>query len=306
MRFQIERYPRISVVTPSFNQGAYLGETLASIASQHYPDLELIVMDGGSDDDSVEVIKAFSGTVTYWESQPDSGQSHAINKGFSRATGDIVCWLNSDDVFLPGCLNAVAAAFNTHPEWEWISAPSLKFGDGLHEIGGLYELPRDRVEWLRFCPLAQPSTFWRRSLYDRVGGLDESFHFALDYEYWVRFVFEGAKVHFIDRPLSAYRLHDVSKTVSSQEKFRAEEKCLREKYWDRLTHQEQRKLTRLVSQSEAVLELTQSVALMQAKKWDDARKGVLAVLSKNPSMLFTKAGAASLFRVLAKKPRYNE
>ena len=306
MRFQIERYPRISVVTPSFNQGAYLGETLASIASQHYPELELIVMDGGSTDDSVKVIESFAGCMTYWESQPDHGQSHAINKGFAKATGDIVCWLNSDDVFLPGALNAVAHAFNSHSDWEWVSAPSLKFGDGLHEVGGLYELPNDRVEWLRFCPLAQPSTFWKRSLYDRLGGLDESFHFALDYEYWVRFVFGGASVHFIDRPLSAYRLHDVSKTISSQEKFRSEEKRLREKYWDKLTRPEQRRLTRLVSQSEDVLELTRSVALMQAKQWDDARKGVLSVLRKRPSMLFTKTGAASLYRVLTKKPRYNE
>jgi glycosyltransferase involved in cell wall biosynthesis len=306
MRFQIERYPRISVVTPSFNQGAYLGETLASVASQHYPELELIVMDGGSTDDSVEVIKSFASCVTYWESQPDQGQSHAINKGFAKATGDIVCWLNSDDVFLPGALNAVAHAFNSHPDWEWVSAPSLKFGDGLHEVGGLYELPHDRVEWLRFCPLAQPSTFWKRSLYDRLGGLDESFHFALDYEYWVRFVFGGASVHFMDRPLSAYRLHDVSKTISSQEKFRAEEERLREKYWDKLTRPEQRRLARLVSQSEDVLELTRSVALMQAKQWDDARKGVLSVLRRSPSMIFTKAGAASLYRVLAKKPRYNE
>lgn len=306
MRFQIERYPRISVVTPSFNQGAYLGETLASVASQHYPDLELIVMDGGSTDDSVEVIKSFASSVTHWESQPDNGQSQAINKGFAKTTGDIVCWLNSDDVFLPGALNAVAHAFNSNPEWEWVSAPSLKFGDGIHEVGGLYELPKDRVEWLRFCPLAQPSTFWKRSLYDRLGGLDESFHFALDYEYWIRFVFSGASVHFMDRPLSAYRLHDVSKTISSQEKFRAEETRLREKYWDILTRPEQRRLTRLVSQSEDVLELTRSVALMQAKQWDDARKGVLSVLRKRPSMLFTKTGAASLYRVLAKKPRYNE
>jgi glycosyltransferase involved in cell wall biosynthesis len=306
MRYQLERFPKVSVVTPSFNQGPYLRETLASLVDQRYPNLELIVMDGGSTDESLEVIRSFEGHLAHWESERDRGQAHAINKGLERATGEVLCWLNSDDVLLPGALNAVAYAFSAHEDWDWISAPSLKFGERLHEISGRYELPRDRVEWLVHCPISQPSTFWRRSLYERHGGLDESFHYALDYEYWVRFVFGGAVLHFVDRPLSAYRLHEVSKTVAQAEKFKTEEARLREKRGAALTAQESARLARLLSRSEAVEGLVASVALLQDREWAQARAGVLAAIKKNPGLALTKTGAASLFRVLFRRPRYNE
>ncbi len=306
MRYQIERFPKISVVTPSFNQGTYLKETLGSLVSQRYPDLEVIVMDGGSTDDSVEVIRSFEESIAHWESQPDRGQSHAINKGFERATGDVLCWLNSDDVLLPGALNAVAHAFNTHADWSWISGSCLQFGERLHSVGGFYELPNDPAEWMVHCPISQPSTFWRRSLYERFGGLDESFHYALDYEYWVRLATGGIKLHFVDRPLSAYRLHDESKTVSQAEKFAAEEARLREKHRERLSPPQKAKLDRLLSRSGAMDSLSQSVMLLQDSKWDEARKGVFDTLSKNPGLLFTRTGAGSLYRVIAKKTRYHE
>src|SRR5690349_18496013 len=117
MRYELTKFPKVSVVTPSFNQVDYLTETLASIFDQRYPNLEVIVIDGCSTDGSVEVIQSFAGRLAHWESEPDRGQSHAINKGLARATGDVLCWLNSDDVFLPGALNAVAYFFNEHPEW---------------------------------------------------------------------------------------------------------------------------------------------------------------------------------------------
>lgn len=306
MRFEIERFPTISVITPSFNQGGYLRETLASVVDQRYPSLELIVMDGGSTDDSLDVIRSFEGHIAYWESEKDRGQAHAINKGLERATGDVLCWLNSDDVFLPGALNAIAFAFNTHPDWDWVSAPSLKFGEGLHEIGGFYELPRDAAEWMVHCPISQPSTFWRRSVYERHGPLDESFHFALDYEYWVRLVTGGERLHFVDRPLSAYRLHDVSKTVAQAERFAAEEVRLREKHVGKLTPSQQAKLNRLLADRDANDRLSGGVALLQDSKWAEARRAVTDVLRAHPSLLFTRTGAASLYRVLAKKPRYRE
>jgi glycosyltransferase involved in cell wall biosynthesis len=306
MRFRIERFPKISVVTPSYNQGAYLGETLASLVDQRYPDLEVIVMDGASSDGSVDVIRSFEKHIAYWESVPDRGQSHAINKGFEWATGDVLCWLNSDDVLLPGALNAVAFAFNSHSDWDWVSGPSLKFGEGLHELSGYYELPKDAIEWMVYCPIAQPSTFWRRSLYERFGGLDERFHYALDYEYWVRFVLGGVKLHFVDRPLSAYRLHDSSKSVALADKFIAERSMLREKYRDSLTPAQAASLDRRLARFDAIYSMTQSVALLQDAKWKEARGAVVRTLTKNPSLLFTRTGAASLFRVLAKRPRYRE
>ena len=305
MRTAIDWFPRISVVTPSFNQGAYLRETLASIGDQRYPDLELIVMDGGSTDESLEVIKSYSGILTHWESGPDRGQAHAINNGFAKATGDIVCWLNSDDVFLPGALNAVAHTFNAHPDWEWLSAPSLKFGQSLHEQEGFYELPHDRVGWLVHCPISQPSTFWRRSLYERFGGLDESFHFALDYEYWVRFVFGGVPLRFLDRPLSAYRLHDESKTVAQAEMFKSEETKLRDKYVGLLSTGERSRLRRMTKDADLLDDISEAVMLLQRNDAHEARRRVIAALKRSPRLLFTRTGAASLYRVLAKKPRYS-
>lgn len=304
MRYKIERFPKVSVVTPSFNQAEYLSETLASIFDQRYPDVEVIVIDGGSTDGSLDVIKKHEGRIAYWESEKDRGQAHAINKGFEKATGEILCWLNSDDVFLPGALDAVAHFFGAHSDWDWISGPSLKFGQGAYEVSGFYELPRDRAEWFVHCPISQPSTFWRRSLYERFGGLDESFHFALDYEYWLRFVIGGVPMHFVDRPLSAYRLHDVSKTVAQAEKFKGDEALLREKYRDALTNAESLRLRRLLSNSQAIDDLTLAVMKLQDSEWDAARRGVIAVLTKRPGLLFTRTGAASLYRVLAKKPRY--
>ncbi len=304
MRYKIERFPKISVVTPSFNQAEYLAETLDSIFAQRYPNLEVIVIDGGSTDRSTDVIRRYQDKIAYWESEKDRGQAHAINKGFEKTTGEIVCWLNSDDVFLPGALDAVAHFFNNHPGWDWISGPSLKFGQGAYEVGGFYELPRDRAEWFVHCPISQPSTFWRRSLYERFGGLDEEFHFALDYEYWIRFVVGGVDLHFVDRPLSAYRLHDVSKTVAQAERFKGDELRLRDKYKEALTQSEQSRLSRLLANSQAMDDLTAAVMRMQDGEWTEARRRVTSVLAKRPGLLFTRIGAASLYRVLAKKPRY--
>lgn len=305
MRYQIEHFPKVSVVTPSFNQAEYLAETLASIVNQRYPNLELIVMDGGSTDGSREVIKSFEPHIAFWVSERDRGQSNAINMGLARATGDVLCWLNSDDVFLPGALNTVAYTFNSHPDWDWISGPSLKFGERFHELVGYFQQPTDAAEWLVHCPISQPSTFWRRRLYDQHGDLDESFNFALDYEYWVRFVTAGERLHFIDRPLSAYRLHDVSKTVAHAEKFMAEETKLREKHVDKLSPSQRAKLDSLLKRSGELDALSDAVMKVGDAPYE-ARTEVMALLKKNPRLLFTRTGAASLYRVLAKKPRYHE
>jgi glycosyltransferase involved in cell wall biosynthesis len=305
MRYQIEHFPKISVVTPSFNQAEYLAETLASIVNQRYPNLELIVMDGGSTDGSRDVIRSFEPHIAYWVSEKDRGQSHAINMGLAKATGDVLCWLNSDDVFLPGALNAVAYTFNSHSDWDWISGPCLKFGDRFHELVGYFEQPADAAEWMVHCPISQPSTFWRRKLYEKHGDLDESFNFALDFEYWIRFVTAGETLHFIDRPLSAYRLHDVSKTVAHAEKFKAEELRLRAKHIDKLSAAQRSKLDALLHRSSAMDALSEAV-MKVADSPTDARAEVVGVLKKDLRLLFTRTGAASLYRVLARKPRYRE
>ena len=305
MQFKLDQCPKISVIMPSLNQCGYLREALQSVVDQRYPALELIVMDGGSTDGSMEVIRSFEEHVAYWESREDRGQSHAINKGFAKATGEVLCWLNSDDVLLPGALNAVTYAFEANPGWHWLSAPSLRFGERLHRLDGISFLPRSRVEWLLRCPLSQPSTFWKRSLFEQHGGLDESYHFALDYEYWTRFVFAGETVHLLKRPLSAFRLHDTSKTVSQSEKFRLEEVRLREKYGPKLTSSEAAHLKRALAGMAGVDELTAAVVMLEKGKVSEARARVMLTLRKRPGLLFTRIGAGSLSRVIMNRRRYS-
>lgn len=295
--------PKISIVMPSYNQGRYLDQAIRSILDQEYPDFELIVMDGGSTDDSVDVIKSHSASIAYWQSEKDEGQSDAINRGLERATGQIMCWLNSDDVFLPGALNAVGHAFSSDPDLNWLTGYHVKFGHNLVSWHRNLHPPRTLVDWLVACPVAQPSTFWRRTLYERFGALDTKFHYALDYEYWVRFAFGGEVLRLIERPLSGFRLHGDSKTVQSQSKFRSEEETLREMYAPQLSASERRRLRSQLDRRSAILELSEAYRLLKEGESSEARARVLKTLASKPSMIFTKPGVAGLVRTVAKRSK---
>lgn len=203
---------KFSIITPSFNQAPYLEETILSVSNQNYPNVEHIVIDGGSTDLSQEIIERYKDRFTYWVSEPDNGQSQAINKGFARATGDILLWLNSDDILMPGALDKINDAFNQHPEIEFIHGKSLLFGEGRKEmiVGEL--LPEMGAHYLATMPFPQPSSYFRKSLWDKIGPLNEKLHFGMDYEYLVRSVLSGASLLHLNEVLSGYRLHGKSKT----------------------------------------------------------------------------------------------
>lgn len=207
-------YPKISIITPSYNQGPFLEQTILSVLGQDYPNLEYIIIDGGSTDNSVEIIKKYESHLKYWVSEPDKGQSHAINKGFSIATGDILAWLNSDDMYLPGILNKIASAINTDDE-------GIHFGDCIHfnyQDGGLScfgskianaHLTQD----LLVCDyIIQPSSFWTRKTWDKVGTLNEEMHYGFDWEWFIRAKLDGVPFYPIESPLAIYRIHDAHKT----------------------------------------------------------------------------------------------
>jgi glycosyltransferase involved in cell wall biosynthesis len=204
--------PLISIVTPSFNQGRYLGETLDSILTQGYPNLECIVMDGGSADQSVEVIRARQERLAFWQSQPDHGQAAAINEGFARARGLIFGWLNSDDLYTNGALHTVANLLAGSVDEATVVYGSCElFRDNGSLIERRSAVPFDlnRLQIADF--LDQPSVFFTRAAWERVGPLDESLHYAFDWEWFLR----AAKVcHFIqcDQVLSRYRIHAQHKT----------------------------------------------------------------------------------------------
>jgi glycosyltransferase involved in cell wall biosynthesis len=208
--------PTITVITPSYNQGIFIRQTVESVLSQEYPGLEYIVMDGGSTDDTLAVLEPYSPCLTLI-SEPDRGQTDAINKGLHRATGDIVCWINSDDYFLPNALLTVGQYFAGHPGIDWLTADCLI----VDESGQLIQQPiRQYKKLLRNLSnqaylgltnaVCQPATFWRRSVHERVGYLNENLHFTMDYDFWLRLAQESSPA-ILRTATSAFRIHGQSK-----------------------------------------------------------------------------------------------
>lgn len=206
-------WPRITVVTPSYNQGQFIEETIRSVLLQGYPNLEYIVMDGGSTDQTVEVIEKYASQIDYWESGQDRGQSHAINKGFQRATGDIVAWLNSDDTYLPNALFTIAKAFLANPDVAFIYGVCQltdEAGEWERDKGAAWDFGR----LLRRTYFGQPATFIRRNIVEQIDYVDETLHQVMDWDLWIRMglVSEGL---FIEEPLATARMWDGIKTVHS-------------------------------------------------------------------------------------------
>jgi len=216
--------PIVSIVTPSYNQARFLEETILSVLNQDYPKIEYLVIDGGSTDGSLEIIRRYQDRLAYWVSEPDRGQSHAINKGFHRANGEILAWLNSDDVYCPGAVRAAVEFFESHPD------VALMYGraDVIDSDGTMVS----SIPWEDFdapgCitrhryPIPQPAAFFRREAVQRVGELDERLNYCMDWDYWIRIALAGLKVSKIPQTLARYRMHGDSKTGKELIKLREE------------------------------------------------------------------------------------
>ena len=207
--------PKISIVVPSFNQGRFIEATLKSIIDQHYPDLELIVVDGGSKDETVAVINQYASHIAWWVSEPDSGQTAAINKGFARSSGEIMAWINSDDLAAPGALFRIADWFIAHPETHVVYGDRLLIDQNGEEVSRWILPPHSPrvLRWADFIP--QETLYWRRSAWDIVGGrLDENFRFAMDWDFLLRL--SSKQVNFEHLPffLGIFRVHQNQKTSS--------------------------------------------------------------------------------------------
>lgn len=213
-------YPKISIVTPSLNQGEFIGETIRSVLSQEYPNLEYIVMDGGSSDKTLDILRSCSDRVK-WISEKDKGQTDAINKGLRMASGEIVAYLNADDLLLPGALEKVAKTFMEKPGTMWVTGRCRIITETGQETRGLITAYKNL--WLRMhYPsllfitdyISQPATFWRGSTLSELGYLDENLHYALDYEYFLRLNNKYPLVILPDY-LAAFRVHSQSKNASA-------------------------------------------------------------------------------------------
>jgi glycosyltransferase involved in cell wall biosynthesis len=213
---------RITIITPSFNQGQFLEATIKSVLNQQYADLEYMIFDGASADNSLKIIEKYKDKLTHWESEKDRGQSHAINKGFAKATGEIVTWLNSDDQLMPDALLKVARYFEENPDIAFLHGKTVLIKD-IHENSeqGIIKGADDKDltdKYLAGLPFPQPSAFFRKSMIDEFGLLNEKYHYGMDYDFFLQMSlnYKSLKVNDI---LSKYLLHESSKTVSQSAVF---------------------------------------------------------------------------------------
>jgi len=210
--------PKISIITPSHNQGSFLAENIQSIQLQDYSELQHIIIDGGSNDQTVDIIKEHQHCIDYWVSEPDNGQSHAINKGLKVVTGDIITWLNCDDLLCPDALSNIVTAFSQNPDCGLIYGRSILFGPNRKDKILQTEMEGLKYRYFAGIPFAQPSAFFKREVINKLGYLDETLHFGMDYDFFIRIAL-NYDIISIEHTLSKYRLHEGSKTYNSHCEF---------------------------------------------------------------------------------------
>ena len=210
--------PLVSIVTPSFNQARYLEQTMCSVLDQEYPRVEYLVIDGDSKDGSVEIIKKYVSKLAYWVSEKDSGQAEAINKGFSRAKGEIIAWLNSDDYYLPGAISSVVKMFEENPDVVMVYGDMLAVDENGQTINLMKYGQLSLTDLLCFQIIGQPSVFFRRDALQKAGLLDTSFHFLLDHHLWIRLAGQGRILH-VPQTWSVARYHAEAKNRAKAAEF---------------------------------------------------------------------------------------
>lgn len=221
--------PKITVVTPSYNQAEFLERTILSVLNQDFPDLEYIIIDGGSSDCSVEIIKKYESRLAYWVSEPDRGQSHAINKGLMRATGDLVAWQNSDDIYYPDAFTSVAQLAIKKPDSDLIIG-DINLIDEDDKVIREQRYVRPSYESIlsEGMVLTNQAAFWKRQLHEQIGWMNESLHYGFDYDWFLRLLQATSKTVHLPIILGALRYHSETKTSKQQQLFNAEYKKILE------------------------------------------------------------------------------
>lgn len=214
----MQTYPRVTIITPSYNQAAYLEATIQSVLAQHYPNLEYMVIDGGSTDGSLEIIQRYAGQLSWWVSEKDRGQADAINKGFARATGDFAAWLNSDDLYLPGALQSAVRALQADERRALVFGDVQSIDAAGEQINRMTFGNWGLEEVMQFNIISQPGVFLRRSALEKAGPLDLSYHYLLDHHLWLR-VAQFGSMQYVPERWAAARFHPEAKNLAHAAEF---------------------------------------------------------------------------------------
>jgi len=208
----------ISIVTPSYNQAHFIEDTIRSVLSQDYPHMEYLIVDGGSTDNTVEIIRKYESRLTWWVSEKDLGQTDAINKGFARAKGDILAWINSDDTYESGAITAAVNYFHAHPEVGMIYG-DCNFINERGDVIGKFDSAQTNYRLLRqgYTHIPQQTMFFRANLWKQVGPLDPSFYFAMDYDLWTR-ISARSEIKYVPQTWANFRLHTSGKTILADDR----------------------------------------------------------------------------------------
>lgn len=288
--------PRITVVTPSYNQGRYLEATIRSVLLQDYPNLEYIVLDGGSTDGSTKILERYGSRLAYWQSEPDRGQAHAINLGMQRATGQILCWLNSDDLLLPGALRRVATALSDAREPAWVvgACGIVGAGDQAPAVLRRSEVSFETLfDWHNQW-IAQQAVFWTRALWERAGPLDETLHYAMDVDLWFR-MSRLIPPQLVADEIAVYRWHEAAKCRSNPHAMKLELNRVAERYYPALPPEQRGP----VRQTLDAMLLEQVRTAYKDLNFSAARRGLWQLATTRPVLLLDPRHWPLLSRVLA-------
>jgi len=290
-------YPRISIITPSYNQGQFIEETIQSVLSQNYPNLEYIIIDGGSIDGSVEIIKKYAHHLSYWVSEKDNGQSDAINKGLRLATGEIWAYINSDDVYQPGIFHKVAQQFMNNPNIYWVTGYAEYMDQEGQFVESLVPAPftnmrKTLIRWEEPRSVAiQVSNFMSAQILKKYGLFDESLHYCMDFEFGMRALSDGITPTIIPEVLAKARLHSTSKTISqsSSNLFLKEDLRIAKKFLTKLSQSDRIYVEAKIAEYEYFLELARVFSFYQNHQITEFLSQSLAMLSEHPSYLLKRA-----------------
>jgi glycosyltransferase involved in cell wall biosynthesis len=290
-------HPLVSIITPSYNQVCYLEATIRSVLEQGYPNIEYIVIDGGSTDGSVDILERYSPQVSLWLSEIDTGQAHAINKGIERSHGSILGWLNSDDILIPNTVSRAVNVFRQHLEIDVVYGRLER----IDEDGNLVQtpaLPKDKVEFskekiLGECIVNQPGSFWRREIMDKAGRLDIGLRFVMDYEYWIRLAMNGARFKRLPEVVARFRLNPDSKTVSqsaamAQEQLKVLDKLVEKYDLAKVLGISPRAVDRQVRMTRATTYLLAFYGEWKRQDFPKAREWLWKALAYNPTVILQR------------------